>query len=108
MCITCGLAANEVNNAILRELSFGIFSETNQKRLTRDSPVDIFRARLLGNHRLVVSRYLVFLLRGLFTLFKYHVDVITEYGADVSLMTFLVLLPVLMCWWTSVKARVCL
>jgi hypothetical protein len=28
-------------------------------------------------------------------LFKYHVDVITEYGADVSLMTFSVLLRVL-------------
>ncbi|KAI0297515.1 hypothetical protein B0F90DRAFT_1819255 [Multifurca ochricompacta] len=33
----------------LEELSFGCFSETNQKRLTRNSPVDIFRARLPGN-----------------------------------------------------------
>jgi hypothetical protein len=34
----------------------GCFSETNQKRLTRDSPVEIYRARLPGSVRLVVSR----------------------------------------------------
>ena len=39
-----------------RELSLGCFSETNQKRLTRDSPIEIYRARLPGNMRLVVSR----------------------------------------------------
>jgi hypothetical protein len=39
-----------------RELSMGSFSETNQKRLTRDSPVEIYRARLPGSVRLVVSR----------------------------------------------------
>ena len=41
-----------------RELSLGCFSETNQKRLTRDSPIEIYRARLPGNIRLVVSRCL--------------------------------------------------
>lgn len=44
-----------MTNTILRELSYGNFSETNQKRLTRDSPVDIFRARLPGDLRLVVT-----------------------------------------------------
>lgn len=38
-----------------RELSLGCFSETNQKRLTRDSPIEIYRARLPGSIRLVVS-----------------------------------------------------
>jgi hypothetical protein len=42
-----------------RELSLGCFSETNQKQLTKkESPIAIYRARLLGNVRLVVSRYL--------------------------------------------------
>jgi len=50
---------NRTTNIILRELSFGNFSETNQKRLTRDSPVDIFRARLPGDLRLVVTPHLV-------------------------------------------------
>jgi hypothetical protein len=49
---------NEVPNPMGRELSFGYFSETNQLRLTRDSPVDIFRARLPGDLRLVVSHFL--------------------------------------------------
>jgi hypothetical protein len=38
-----------------RELSSGYFSETNQKLLTRDSPIEIYRARLPGSVRLVVS-----------------------------------------------------
>lgn len=38
-----------------RELSLGCFSETNQKRLTKDSPIEIYRARLPGSARLVVS-----------------------------------------------------
>ena len=38
-----------------RELSLGCFSETNQKRLTRDSPIEIYRARLPGSVRIVVS-----------------------------------------------------
>lgn len=50
---------NRTTNIILRELSFGNFSETNQKRLTRDSPIDIFRARLPGDLRLVVTSHLV-------------------------------------------------
>jgi hypothetical protein len=41
-----------------RELSIGCFSETNQKRLTRDSPLEIYRARLPGSVRLVVCRYI--------------------------------------------------
>lgn len=41
-----------------RELSLGCFSETNQKRLTRTSPIEIYRARLPGNVRLVVSHHL--------------------------------------------------
>ncbi len=49
---------NELPNPMGRELSFGYFSETNQLQLTRDSPVDIFRARLPGDLRLVVSRFL--------------------------------------------------
>ena len=38
-----------------RELSSGNFSETNQMRLTKDSPIEIYRARLPGNVRLVVG-----------------------------------------------------
>jgi hypothetical protein len=56
------------SNPVLRrleELSLGCFSETNQKRLTKDSPIEIYRARLPGNARLV-----------------YHIDVIHEYGKD--------------------------
>jgi hypothetical protein len=44
------------NVIFCRELSLGCFSETNQKRLTRDSPIEIYRARLPGSVRLVVSR----------------------------------------------------
>ena len=84
--------ANQVTNTILRELSLGNFSESNQKRLTRDSPIDIFRARLPGKYRLVVSRYLVISLMMLFKLFKYHVDLISEYGAGVRLISFCTLL----------------
>jgi hypothetical protein len=101
-----GLFAIQVTDTILRELSFGNFSETNQKRLTRDSPVDIYRARLPGNHRLVVSRCLVFLLMVLLTLYKYHIDVITEYGAVVGLTLFSILLWALTCSRTSAKAKV--
>ncbi|KAH9985773.1 hypothetical protein BJV77DRAFT_1031306 [Russula vinacea] len=53
----------------LEELSLGCFSETNQLRLTRDSPIEIYRARLPGNVRLV-----------------YHVDIIHEFGKDVRLI----------------------
>jgi hypothetical protein len=41
-----------------RELSSGSFSETNQMRLTKDSPIEIYRARLPGSVRLVVSHRL--------------------------------------------------
>jgi len=51
----------------LRELSLGYFSEANQKRLTRDSPIDIYRARLPGSKRLV-----------------YFIDVVPEFGTDDS------------------------
>jgi hypothetical protein len=40
-----------------RELSLGYFPETNQQRLTRKSPIDIYRAILPGSVSLVVSRY---------------------------------------------------
>jgi hypothetical protein len=43
---------------IHRELSSGCFSETNQKRLTKDSPIEMYRARLPGSVRLVVSHRL--------------------------------------------------
>jgi len=49
----------------LEELSLGCFSETNQLRLTSDSPIEIYQARLPGNLRLV-----------------YHVDIIHELGKD--------------------------
>ncbi|KAH9172876.1 hypothetical protein EDB89DRAFT_841743 [Lactarius sanguifluus] len=58
-------ALSEAVMGRLRELSLGCFSETNQKRLTRDSPIDIFRARLPGGTRLV-----------------YLIDVISEFGRD--------------------------
>jgi hypothetical protein len=41
-----------------RELSEGCFSEANQKRLTRESPIEIYRARLPGSVRLVVRCFL--------------------------------------------------
>jgi hypothetical protein len=50
----------------LRELSLGCFSETNQKRLTKDSPIEIYRARLPGSARLVVShRFGIFVIEDL-------------------------------------------
>ncbi|KAH9981609.1 P-loop containing nucleoside triphosphate hydrolase protein [Russula compacta] len=49
----------------LEELSLGHFSEANQMPLTRDSPIEIYRAQLPGNVRLV-----------------YHIDVIHEFGKD--------------------------
>ncbi|KAI9436975.1 hypothetical protein H4582DRAFT_1816019 [Lactarius indigo] len=52
----------------LRELSLGCFSETNQMRLTGDSPIGVFRARLPGGTRLV-----------------YLIDVVPEFGRDVIL-----------------------
>ncbi|KAH9017008.1 hypothetical protein EDB85DRAFT_2017856 [Lactarius pseudohatsudake] len=58
----------------LRELSSGCFSETNQKRLTRDSPIDIFRARLPGGTRLV-----------------YFIDVISEFGRDYGIQVLRIL-----------------
>jgi len=49
----------DIKNVIFhRELSLGCFSETNQKRLTKNSPIEMYRARLPGNMRLVVSRCL--------------------------------------------------
>jgi hypothetical protein len=53
------LDSHEANVEFARELSLGCFSDTNQKRLTRDSPIEIYRARLPGSVRLVVSRYLM-------------------------------------------------
>ena len=48
-----------------RELSLGCFSETNQKRLTKDSPIEIYRARLPGSARLVVSHpFVIFVIEG--------------------------------------------
>jgi hypothetical protein len=47
-----------------RELSSGCFSETNQMRLTKDSPIEIYRARLPGSVRLVVSHCLGILSTG--------------------------------------------
>lgn len=44
-----------------RELSSGCFSETNQLRLTKYSPIEIYRARLPGSVRLVVGHHLVIL-----------------------------------------------
>ncbi|KAI9453663.1 P-loop containing nucleoside triphosphate hydrolase protein [Lactarius psammicola] len=58
----------------LRELSLGCFSETNQKRLTRDSPIDIFRARLPGGTRLV-----------------YLIDVVPEFGRDYEIQVLRIL-----------------
>ncbi|KAI9455099.1 hypothetical protein BJY52DRAFT_1417616 [Lactarius psammicola] len=61
---------NALSNEVLRrlrELSSGCFDETNQKRLTRDSPIDIFRARLSGSKRLV-----------------YLIDVVPEFGSDMQ------------------------
>ena len=49
-----------------RELSLGCFSETNQKRLTKDSPIEIYRARLPGSARLVVCHpFGIFVIEGL-------------------------------------------
>ncbi|KAI9453661.1 hypothetical protein BJY52DRAFT_1418183 [Lactarius psammicola] len=59
---------NALSKAVLgrlRDLSLGCFSETNQRRLTKDSPIDVFRARLPGSKRLV-----------------YLVDVVPEFGRD--------------------------
>ncbi|KAI9453668.1 hypothetical protein BJY52DRAFT_1396510, partial [Lactarius psammicola] len=63
---------NALSNEVLRrlrELSSGCFDETNQKRLTRDSPIDIFRARLSGSKRLV-----------------YLIDVVPEFGSDLEFL----------------------
>ena len=59
---------SKVANVMHRELSFGNFSGTNQERITRNSPVDIFRARLPGDIRLVVSDFLVLKLNALLKL----------------------------------------
>ncbi|KAI9436977.1 hypothetical protein H4582DRAFT_2058436 [Lactarius indigo] len=74
--------AKEDNSYIHRELSLGCFSETNQKRLTKDSPIHIFRARLPGGTRLVVSGVRVLPLPGVLTRYKYLIDVISEFGRD--------------------------
>ncbi|KAH9065001.1 hypothetical protein EDB87DRAFT_1756197 [Lactarius vividus] len=58
----------------LRELSLGCFSETNRKRLTRNSPIDIFRARLPGGERLV-----------------YLIDVVPEFGINYGIQVLRVL-----------------
>ncbi|KAH9017014.1 hypothetical protein EDB85DRAFT_2295003 [Lactarius pseudohatsudake] len=58
----------------LRELSLGCFSETNQMQLTRNSPIDVFRARLPGGTRLV-----------------YLIDVVPESGRDHEIQVLRVL-----------------
>ncbi|KAH9172877.1 hypothetical protein EDB89DRAFT_842082 [Lactarius sanguifluus] len=68
---------NVLSNEVLgrlRELSSGCFSETNQKRLTRDSPIDIFRARLPGSKRLV-----------------YLIDVVPEFGRECEIQVLRIL-----------------
>ncbi|KAH8979762.1 P-loop containing nucleoside triphosphate hydrolase protein [Lactarius hatsudake] len=68
---------NALSKAVLgrlRELSLGCFSETNRKRLTRNSPIDIFRARLPGGERLV-----------------YLIDVVPEFGIDYGIQVLRVL-----------------
>ncbi|KAH8984689.1 hypothetical protein EDB92DRAFT_2033428 [Lactarius akahatsu] len=68
---------NALSKAVLgrlRELSLGCFSETNRKRLTRKSPIDIFRARLPGGERLV-----------------YLIDVVPEFGIDYGIQVLRVL-----------------
>ncbi|KAH8984682.1 hypothetical protein EDB92DRAFT_2117025 [Lactarius akahatsu] len=76
---------NTLSKAVLerlRELSLGCFSETNQLRLTRDSPIDVFRARLPGGTRLVVRTANTFPLLAILTLYKYLIDVVPEFGGD--------------------------
>ncbi|KAH9005755.1 hypothetical protein EDB86DRAFT_2843047 [Lactarius hatsudake] len=75
----------------LRELSSGCFSEKNQKRLTRDSPIDIFRARLPGGTRLVVSAVRALLVPEIMTLYKYFVDVISEFGRNYEIQVLRIL-----------------
>ncbi|KAH8984688.1 hypothetical protein EDB92DRAFT_1950637 [Lactarius akahatsu] len=68
---------NVLSNEVLgrlRELSSGCFSETNQKRLTMDSPIDIFRARLPGSKRLV-----------------YLIDVVPEFGRECEIQVLRIL-----------------
>ncbi|KAH9172884.1 hypothetical protein EDB89DRAFT_2229130 [Lactarius sanguifluus] len=68
---------NTLSKAVLerlRELSLGCFSETNQMQLTRDSPIDVFRARLPGGTRLV-----------------YVIDVVPESGRDHEIQVLRVL-----------------
>ncbi|KAI9453671.1 hypothetical protein BJY52DRAFT_1153029, partial [Lactarius psammicola] len=68
---------NALSNEVLgrlRELSLGCFSETNQKRLTRDSPIYVFRARLTGSKRLV-----------------YLIDVVPEFGRDYEIQVLRIL-----------------
>ncbi|KAH9016161.1 hypothetical protein EDB85DRAFT_1898307 [Lactarius pseudohatsudake] len=66
----------------LRELSLGCFSETNQMQLTRNSPIDVFRARLPGGTRLVVRTASTFPLLAILMLYKYLIDVVPESGRD--------------------------
>ena len=70
-----------------RELSSGYFSEANQKRLTRDSPIDIYRARLPGSKRLVVSDVRIFPWSPILIFYKYLIDVVPEFGREVSEFT---------------------
>ena len=76
--------SRKVTSLFYRELSLGCFSHTNQRRLTRDSPIDIFRARLPGGTRLVVSALKNFPLLAILMLYKYLIDVAPEFGRDVS------------------------
>ena len=53
-------------------------------RLTKDSPIEIYRARLPGSVRLVVSHRLGILSNNDAEVsYKYHIDVIHEFGKDV-------------------------
>ncbi|KAH9022664.1 hypothetical protein EDB84DRAFT_1441149 [Lactarius hengduanensis] len=81
----------EDNSCIYRELSLGFFSETNQMRLTRDSPIDVFRARLPGGTRLVVRTASTFPLLAILMLYKYLIDVVPESGRDHEIQVLRVL-----------------
>lgn len=63
-----------------RELSLGCFSDTNQRRLTRTSPIEIYRARLQGNMRLVVRHHFVISSSKILTFLQYLIDVIHDFG----------------------------
>lgn len=76
--------SKEENSCVHRELSLGYFSEANQKQLTRNTPINIYRARLPGSKRLVVSDIRTLPPLPTLTLYKYLIDVVPEFGGDVS------------------------